>query len=74
MWSLTQILSLHYDPLSSGHLSFNIHCIIVNSHCRYQWESRDSSVTRIFFKKNDVTSDPETNHQVLASSLISFSC
>ena len=37
--------------------------------------SRDSSAKRIFFKKkcDDATSDPETNHQVLASSLISFS-
>ena len=47
----------------------------INSGCLYQWESRDSSATRIFFlkKKDDATSDPETNHQVLASSLISFS-
>ena len=33
---------------------------------------RDSKATRIFLKKNDVTFGLEANHQVLASSLISF--
>ena len=47
--------------------------VYVALYCQYQRESRYLSATRIFFKKwDDATSGPETNHQVLASSLISF--
>ena len=47
---------------------------VIASKSRTQIRVRDSSAARIFFKKyHDVTSGPENNHRVLASSFISFS-